>query len=313
MSREGALVLLNPAARRGSARARLTHVLPSLAERLSPRIEVLDAAGAWSLAVGRALRRGTRTFIAAGGDGTVNALATALARQRGNRSLAELRLGAVGLGSSNDFHKPFGRRVRGIPLRIDLERAAPRDVVEVRYETPEGEHRRGLFLVSASIGATARANALFNAPGRILGLLKRRCTPAAILCAGLRAIAGHRDVTAELEVGGGPTLRASISNLSVMKTPYLSGSFLYDTPVGADDGMMAINLCEGMTRLRLCRVLANLLRGRFRGQAGTHCWQAGRLALTADRPVDLELDGEVFCARSARFAVSRERIMLCGH
>ncbi len=61
-----------------------------------------------------------------GGDGTVHALVEALALAPRRPPLDHLTLGAVGLGSSNDFHKPVGRRVGGVPVRLSPWRAAPR-------------------------------------------------------------------------------------------------------------------------------------------------------------------------------------------
>jgi diacylglycerol kinase family enzyme len=55
----------------------------------------------------RELERGETDFVAAGGDGTVNAVVSALVENASPDALRRIRLGAVGLGSSNDFHKPL--------------------------------------------------------------------------------------------------------------------------------------------------------------------------------------------------------------
>lgn len=55
--------------------------------------------------------------IAVGGDGTVNLLAQALLESVEWR---EISLGALGTGSSNDFHKPRRKRFHGLPARLDL-------------------------------------------------------------------------------------------------------------------------------------------------------------------------------------------------
>lgn len=310
--RERALVLLNPSARRGTAVHRFRAVLPAVRERLRPSVVPLDRQGRWRRIVAAAVRRGDRTFVAAGGDGTVNALATTLLAARGALPLDALRLGAIGLGSSNDFHKPFGLLVHGVPLRLDLTTVTPRDLVDVDYETPTGETRRALFLVSASVGATARANAMFNSAGRLLRLLKQRYTPAAILYAALRAIGSHRNVVGRIRIGSRCfTVTTEISNLSLMKTRHLSGNLIYDTPVEPADGLMAVNLCHYMGRLQLLQTLVGLMRGRFLGQPGTRCWRTDRVLLTLREPVDLELDGEVVRARRARFTTRRERMALC--
>ena len=131
-----ALVLLNPNARRGQGRVRYAAVQPAIDELFETRIAETEPAGNDG-AVRAALDDGIRTFIAAGGDGTVNALVDALVRLRGPIALDDLTLGAVGLGSSNDAHKPVEREIGGIPVRIDAQRATPRDVGIARWDRPD--------------------------------------------------------------------------------------------------------------------------------------------------------------------------------
>ena len=130
-ARPPAVVLLNPAAGGRRRLARWWRARGSLAAVCEPRVVETDLAGKWRAAVRREIEDGTRLFIAAGGDGTVSALADELVWARGRIPLGEFTLGAVGLGSSNDFHKPFGRAVGGVPVRIE-----PSDDVP---EPPAGE------------------------------------------------------------------------------------------------------------------------------------------------------------------------------
>ena len=297
-----ALVLLNPNARRGQGRDRYAVVRPGIDELFETRIVETEPAGNDG-AVRAALDDGVRIFIAAGGDGTVNALVDALVRLRGSIALDDLTLGAVGLGSSNDAHKPVERDIAGIPVRIDAQRAAPRDVGIARWD--DGERA---FLVSASIGVTAAANALFNREDPVLRHLKRWWVDGAIAWAAVRTIATWRNLSATLVVNGTSSAIA-LTHLGVAKTPWLAGGLHYDTPV--EPGQFAVNLCEGMTRLRAMRTLAALAGGRFRGLPGTHSWSARGASVVLDLPCDLELDGEVVRARSVSFELLRERILLC--
>ena len=83
----------------------------------------------WSVTIS-----GARIFIpaplnvncpSATGSGTVNGVLNAILAQG-----ADVTLGAIGLGSSNDFHKPFAKdkRVGGAPVRLDASRAIRADV-----------------------------------------------------------------------------------------------------------------------------------------------------------------------------------------
>ena len=297
-----ALVLLNPHARRGQGRDRYAVVRPHIDELFETRIVETDPAGN-DAAVRAALDDGVRTFIAAGGDGTVNALVDALVRLRGTIALDELALGAVGLGSSNDAHKPVDRKIAGIPVRIDAKNALPRDVGIARWDGGERA-----FLVSASVGVTAAANALFNREDPVLRHLKRWWVDGAIIWAAVRTIATWRNLAGTLVVNG-TSSTVALTHLGVAKSTWLAGGLHYDTPV--ESGRFAVNLCEGMSRMRTIRTLAALARGRFSGLPGTHSWSASGASVALDSACDLELDGEVVRASRVSFELLRERIRLC--
>jgi diacylglycerol kinase family enzyme len=306
--RRRSLVALNPACRHGTGAARWTTVQRDVVARFDADLVETDAAARWTGSVGAALDAGVRVFIAAGGDGTVNALLNALLDARRPVPLGEVTLGAVGLGSSNDFHKPFAEVLGRVPVR--LRTASARDVGCALYVDEQGVEHQRAFLVSASIGVTAAANAFFNDGDRLLRALKRSWVGGAIAWAALRTIARHRSLPAILRMPTGER-NTELTNLSVMKSPWLSGSFSYDTPVEPSSGRFAINLCEHMGRWALLRTLAGLARGRFLGRAGTHHWSEPEVEVEAARPFDLELDGEVVRARRVRFSLWPERIQVC--
>jgi diacylglycerol kinase (ATP) len=294
---------LNPNARHGQGRARYAAIKSAIDEVFDARVVETETNGN-DRQIRAALGEGIRTFIAAGGDGTVNAVIDALVRLRGPIALDELTLGAVGLGSSNDAHKPVKLQIAGIPLRIDALQAAPRDVGVARWDGGERA-----FLVSASVGVTAAANALFNREDDVLRFLKRWWIGGAILWAAVRTIATWRNLSATLAVHETSSTIA-LTHLGVAKSPWLAGGLHYDTPV--ESGRFAVNLCEGMSRLRTINTLAALARGRFIGLPGTRSWSAARASVVLDQACDLELDGEIFRASRVSFELLPERIRLCG-
>jgi diacylglycerol kinase (ATP) len=300
-----ALVLLNPRARGGQGSAlwaKVAGAAPGPCE-----VVTVEENADWRGPVAAAIQGGVRLFIAAGGDGTVNALLNALIDCRGSVPLERLVLGAVGLGSSNDFHKPFGSRAAGIPIRLDDKAARPRDVGRVTFADATGATHIRHFVVSASLGLTANGNDFFNTSNRLLRLLKRCWTDGAVAYAVLRTLAVHHNLGVRLD--GTPT---ALTNLSIQKTAYVSGSLFYDTPVAPDDGLFSINLAAGLSRAAALRVVLALLRGRFAGRRGCRHWQAPRLEVTASAPFAVELDGEIEHATQATFEVLPERIGVCA-
>jgi diacylglycerol kinase (ATP) len=309
MARPGAVVLLNPAAggNRGMARWRRTE--SAVRDVCEPRVVETDLGGEWRFAVRQEIENGTRLFIAAGGDGTVSALADELARARGWIPLDTFTLGAIGLGSSNDFHKPYGTMIGGVPVRI-VPSDMRRDLCVARYTSPDGAAHSRCFVISASVGVVAEANAFFNDGNVWERWLRGRWTGGAILYAALHTIGAWRNLAVRLR-SGARTERAAVTNLSVSKTPFVSGMFHYDRSVAPDDGYLAVHLCEGMSRTEALRALADLARGRFEGRSKRRHWNSWRLAVAADVPLALELDGEVVQARRVTFGVLREQVKLC--
>jgi diacylglycerol kinase (ATP) len=300
-----ALVVLNPAARRGRGREAFATVRAVVQDAFD--VDLVETAHkGYADTVARALRDGIRVFVAAGGDGTVHALVNAIVATRGDVPLESIAMGAVGLGSSNDFHKPVRRSIDGVPVRIDLTAARPRDLARAIWD--DGDR---VFAVSASLGIVASANARFDGPGPMLANLERHWVRGAILYAAVRTILGWRNLDATLTIEE-MSSRVRLTTLSVGKTPWVSGRFHYDTPVEPDDGRLLVNLCEGMTRIRALGTLVALARGRFDGRPGTRWWRVPALTVALDEPSDLELDGELFRARIVRYEVLAQRVLLCG-
>jgi diacylglycerol kinase family enzyme len=305
------LVLLNTRAGHGAAASRWEAVRGALVDRAAGQLDVRetgspDAVGA---AVREAVGRGERVIVAAGGDGTVNLVVNALMALDDPGAAA---LGAVGLGSSNDFHKPFAERsfVAGVPVRADCANAAPRDVIRVAF-SDGGPVAVRHAIANASIGITAEANAAFNSPSAFVRAASRVSVNAGIVAAVVGTIAAWHDVECRLALDGEDLGVFSVSNLGLIKNPHFAGSFCYDTPVAPDDGRMGVSLCERLTRFQVLATLAALSRRRFSGRPKTRSWTAARALVEAERAFALETDGEVARARRAEFGVVPRAIRCC--
>jgi diacylglycerol kinase family enzyme len=267
--------------------------------------------GQWRSDVCAALDDGVRTFVAAGGDGTAHALLNTLIEAPHRPPLEMLALGAVGLGSSNDLHKPMRHRAGGVPLLLDVARAAPRDIVRCVYVDAVGSHRVGV-LVSASVGVTASANARFSADTRSARRLRGLSTQAAIAWAAASTVAAWRNLPARIAIDDGATQRVMLTSLSVLKTEWLSGWLRFGHAIEPSSGDFDLALAEGLGRARLLMDILALLRGRFDGRTGHRRCRARSLDVCFDAATALEFDGEVVRAREARFEMLAERIQLCA-
>lgn len=306
------LVLLNPRAGYGRAASRWDRIKRGLEARFGT-FEVVEATsldGAGEQ-IRSGLARGESTFVAAGGDGTVNLLVNAVMTLDDPSGVV---VGAVGLGSSNDFHKPFsaGAQIEGVPVRVDSAKALARDVIEIECTDGSGSSFTRYAIINASLGITAEANAAFNDPSRFVKGARALGVDAAIVASILETLSAYRDIECRLTVDGVDEGTFPVSNLGIIKSPHFAGALCYDTPVEPDDGKLGVNLSWGLSRLQALALLAALYRGRFRGRPRTRSWTAERLRVEADRTFALETDGEVVRATTADFSVLPGKIRCCA-
>ncbi len=140
------VILVNPSAGGGRALRRLKKIQPRLRELLgSANLIFLGDGVPMQERVSRMLSEGHTEFIAAGGDGTVNLLLGTIMEKTPPSLLRSLKIGAIGLGSSNDFHKPFrpDGHIAGVPIRIDFDRTVRHDVGHLTFEDDGGASTHG--------------------------------------------------------------------------------------------------------------------------------------------------------------------------
>ncbi|WP_280254260.1 diacylglycerol/lipid kinase family protein [Nocardia abscessus] len=311
------LVVLNPRSNAGTALRRWKPVESALRAR-HPDLSVelpADAQHATELVRAAVTRPNPpAVLVAAGGDGMVNLVLNALMDPATDRPRAVgSALGAVGLGSSNDFHKPVSdsARVGSIPVRIDAARADLVDVGKASVLLADGTRSVRYFLLNASMGLVAAGNHSFNQAAGLIGWLKSRSVDAAILATALATIATHRPLP--VAVRGGDWMHAApITNIGVLKSVHFAGGMHYDTAVTCADGRFDVNIWAEAGRLRTLGLVAGLYAGRFRRSRLAVCYRDAVVDLRPDRPAPLELDGEITMVESARLEVLPRVLKVCA-
>ncbi len=308
-------VIVNAASGGGRAAEKWTRVERALRERgVAFEAHLSRSAEEGNDLLSEAIRGRHAVVVAAGGDGTVNGLVNALLDPATDRPRADVAVGAIGLGSSNDFHKPFspGSSISGVPIRIARESAAEVDVGKAVLVDPEGRTSTRYFVLNGSLGFVAEGNAYFNGPDPVLGWFKRRHTEAAILYTALVNLFRFRPIGLHLRLDGGEPCHATVSSLAVLKKVHFAGGMRYDTPVTPDDGTFDVALWGRMGQGRILLTMAGLYAGRFRGRPRTAYRRAARVELEPERPASLELDGEVTRVVRAELVVLPRRLRICG-
>jgi YegS/Rv2252/BmrU family lipid kinase len=272
---ESIAVILNP--RAGSAGADAAErIAAALSSAEITELAPGDLPGA---AVRRALARGARTVVAAGGDGTVSAVAAELVG-------GPARLGIVPCGTANPIAAALGIPDAIADACATIEHGHVRRVDSAMF----GERP---FLLMATIGLHARAvTEASDGAKAVFG-------PLAYVTKGVELLLGAEPFAVELTIdGASEPMRASVHALTVANMAP-ARTFLAQGPpeVCADDGLLDVTLVafDGVldalaTSLHLFR---NALEGLPADRDGVAFLRARRVAVRANPQQRLMIDGEL--------------------
>jgi diacylglycerol kinase (ATP) len=306
------IIFVNPKAAGGKALTRWHRLAPAMRQRYPlAEVHVCGARTDVSREIRTMVDHGHSLFVAAGGDGSVNDLLNAV-MSLPRQTRRTLTIGAIGLGSSNDFHKPIqpSHLVSDIPCMVDSSFAQFRDIGVISFRTG-GITVEKYFLINASVGLTAEANRLFNAPDRFLALLKSRSTPLAIIHAVVRTLFTYADKPLSLSLGGHGSIGIRLTNLAILKSPFVSGSIEFPVASQIDTGKFALYLAHDMRRLERLRLLAGLLSKSLIDSPKLMSWQAPFLSVESVEPFAVEFDGEVVQTTQATFSLLPKHLQVC--
>ena len=304
-------IVVNPHAAGGRGLRRWRRVERALRARdLAFDAAVTQTPSECEQTVREAIAAGATCIVAAGGDGTVNTVANAVlsAAPPGE---APLLLGAIGLGSSNDFHKPLagGSHVAGVPVRLHATSAQSIDVGRTTYSGPCGGTHTRYFVLNASVGLVAEANGFFNASDPLLRAIKP-LTALAIPYAALRTLWRYKPVPVTLTIDDQLVHTGPLTNLSILRSVHVAGGMRYDTPI--EPGSLAVAVLRACSKMAVVRTLVALHRGLFVGLPHAQWWQGKSMRLELEQPCHLELDGEVVTATAASITVVPNALAVCG-
>jgi len=251
-------------------------------------------------------------FIIAGGDGTLNLFINNLIDATNSQEIKKFKIGAMGIGSSNDFHKPMKDEnlVNGIPIKLNFNGSQLRDIGVIKYKFGT-QILHKYFLLNASIGVTAEANDLFNNPDKILKFLKKHFISIAIIYAAIKTIFSYKSFDAKIIFDSYETYSFPVSNLSIIKNPNISGDLSYPCEANYKNGLYDIYLTHAMNKLDLINLLNSLSKKAFPKSDKTKYCKTSKIKLTAENNFLVEFDGETISTNYAEFSILKEYLNIC--
>ena len=257
------------------------------------------------------VQNGKTDFIIAGGDGSINYFLNRCIDLFEPETLNQIKLGAVGIGSSNDFHKPFQAKniLESIPYKLNFRGAIKRDVGCLQYER-DGKISKKYFLINASLGITAEGNHFFNNPDFILRNLKKINTQIAINYAAIKNILTFKNFGIKMEINN-ESFTANVSNLGVLKSPFFTGKLRFQSDPLPDNGLFDVYLYESLSKVKLLKLLFTLSKGKSDNSLNKKFWRTDRIKISSEKEFAVEFDGEVIKTKSAEFSVMPGLIKVC--
>ena len=302
------IIYLNKRANSGRAAAKWEKVEKHVMN-LFPYAEIIEANDFACTNFSDAIAKGETEYISAGGDGTFNSLINLLISNSFNQEFHRFKVGAIGLGSSNDFHKPYKEFVCGIPVRINFKNTEACDVGVIEYYDNRIFLQTRYWMINASIGILADANKYFNHKGLMWDFFKRHFVNTAILYSALKTISQYKNKKCRVSSDVFSIKDAMISNLGIAKNPNFAGEFVYPGTYNPSNGLFSLYLMENKSIIETLLTLAKLWKKK-----GKNTLQSGEsvtIEISSDVQFNVEFDGEVVSTDTARFSIINKAIQLC--
>ena len=305
------VVLVNKNSGGGTALEKWSSIYKQLGLNGSTESFFIGVNGSTDKLILDSIKKGKTDFVIAGGDGSINYFLNRCIQLLKQDELKKIKIGAVGIGSSNDFHKPFhpNNTIGNVSYKINFKDAVMRDVGCIQYQS-EGKILKKFFLINASIGITAEGNNFFNNPDFILRYLKKLNTQSAITYAIIKNIFTYKNF--KVTIGGSnESFTANISNLGILKSPFFTGKLRYQSNPLPDNGLFDVHLYESLSKVKFLQLFYNLSKEKSDNSLKKKFWRTNRIKISSEKEFAVEFDGEVITTNCAEFSVIPELIKVC--
>lgn len=274
------LIILNPAARSEKARATWKEIqkFPRATTRLTSAPGDARALAAW------AVEKGFRAVVAAGGDGTINEVVNGLAG-------SDVTLGVLPVGTMNVFAAELG-----LPGDLKAAWQVIRDGFTRKVDLARANDQYFIQLAGVGLDAQALQETTWES--------KRSFGPLSYLVSAAQ-IAARVPPRLLVEADG---VEREGSFVLVGNGRYYGTRLAFFKDAKVDDGKLDVLIFKNLGYLDIARYLGTILMGIHTEQKDVEYFQTKRAIVRCDRPVPVEVDGEVATESPVTFRISSRKL-----
>lgn len=249
-----------------------------LAQRPGVRIVDVDSPASAEREAAAAAANGSDMLVAAGGDGTINAVVNGLVSGRGGT-----RLGLLPMGSGNDLCRTLGIPLDPLEAAVVLDhgRTSRIDLVEVR--TPEA---RRWCVNMATGGNSSRIDDCLTEE------LKRRWGPLCYFRGALTVVPDLTEFDVSLRLDSRRPERFQAANVILGNCRTAAGGLEVAPRANPEDGRIDVIVISGQSAFDVVALTARLLAGDYLDSEQVTYRQAQRVEIESDPPFSFSIDGD---------------------
>ena len=240
-------------------------------------------------------------MVALGGDGTVNEVVNGLAPS----GAAGPELAILPFGTGRDTIRTYGIPKRA-PRALELLRGGRTRTIDLgraTFRTADGEGSRW-YINIGSCGLTGAVAERAERTSKRLG-----GTPS-FLFATVATFAAWRNVSFRVQVDDEPPLELVANNVICANGRAFGGGIRICPQAEPDDGLLDVLVWGDVGKLDLALNLPRLYRGTHLGHRKVTVLRAKRVHVEPERPLPLELDGELPGTTPATFEIAAQALRL---
>jgi diacylglycerol kinase (ATP) len=286
------LFIINPVSGGGAALKAWRAARPELlAAKIRIREHITTRAGEAIDVTRAALLNGAARIVAVGGDGTLSEVVNGYLDDTGRPINQQAAIGILPGGTGGDFCKSLGivgiqqtvRALAGSAVKIT-------DAGRITLNDKNNQPYSRAFINLASFGLGGDTAMFINRwRGRHSRLLKGRAKYA---CAALRALDRYHNHSVRMRFEEENEMEFESNLLVVANGRYAGGGMMLAPHALLDDGRFDCILVDGATRLDIIKELPRIGRGGHLSNPKVSECRARAVAITADEPFAVDLDGD---------------------